>query len=101
MENCTTYVKFLRALASIERLGIIEELENKGEINATEVEEKFFMEQSTASHHLNVLHKAGIIVPRRDGRNIFYHLNKDSLQGFYGRFLQALEEKKQLKEASI
>ena len=97
MENRNDYVKFLRALASEERLSILEELESKGEINATEVEKKFFMEQSTASHHLNILYKAGIIEPRKTGRNIFYHIKENSLQDFYGRFLTALEEKQQAK----
>jgi len=97
MENCELYVKFLRALASTERLGILEELELNGKINATEVKKKFFMEQSTASHHLNVLYKAGIIEPRKNGRNIFYRLKPNSLQDFYGNFLNALEEKQQAK----
>ncbi|MDR1114443.1 MAG: ArsR family transcriptional regulator [Candidatus Margulisbacteria bacterium] len=97
MENCQSYVKFLRALASEERLAILEDLEQNGEINASKVENKFFMEQSTASHHLNVLFKAGLITPRKTGRNIYYHLNKDSLQNFYGDFLQALEQKKEQK----
>jgi ArsR family transcriptional regulator len=98
MENCQSYVKFLRALASEERLAILEDLEQNGEINASKVENKFFMEQSTASHHLNVLYKAGIIEPRKTGRNIYYRLNKDSLQNFYGDFLQALEQKKAQKK---
>ncbi|GBR77387.1 transcriptional regulator ArsR family [Candidatus Termititenax dinenymphae] len=97
MENCQSYVKFLRALASEERLAILEDLETNGEINASKVENKFFMEQSTASHHLNVLYKAGIIEPRKNGRNIFYRLNKDSLQSFYGDFLTALEQKQTAK----
>lgn len=99
MENRNDYVKFLRALASEERLGILEELEMHGEINASEVEKKFFMEQSTASHHLNILYKAGIIEPRKNGRNIFYHIKENSLQDFYSRFLKALEEKQTAKVA--
>ncbi|GBR76435.1 transcriptional regulator ArsR family [Candidatus Termititenax persephonae] len=97
MENCQSYVRFLRALASEERLAILEDLERNGEINASKVENKFFMEQSTASHHLNVLYKAGIIEPRKTGRNIFYRLREDSLQNFYGDFLQALKKKEQAK----
>ena len=100
MENCRNYVKFLRALASEERLAILEDLEQNGEINATKVENKFFMEQSTASHHLNVLYKAGIIEPRKTGRNVFYRLNETSLQNFYGEFLQALKQKEQEKAKS-
>ena len=99
MENSHNYVRFLRALASEERLAILEDLEQNGEINATKVENKFFMEQSTASHHLNVLYKAGIIEPRKTGRNVFYRLREESLQNFYGDFLQALKKKEQEKKA--
>ncbi len=32
------------------------------------------MRQASISQHLMVLRKAGLVIPRRDGRNIFYHL---------------------------
>ena len=91
--NTKEYVKFLRALANEERIAILEELEANGEITATQVEKHFYMEQSTASHHLNILKQAAIIQPRRSGRNIFYSLKEDRLDDFYQEFLTALRQK--------
>jgi ArsR family transcriptional regulator len=96
-QNIENYVKFLRALASAERIGILEAIERKGEISASQVEKSFYMEQSTASHHLNILKKAGIIAPRKTGRNIYYHIENQALKSFYGQFINALEEKQQQK----
>lgn len=94
------YVQFLRALASEERLGILETIENQGQITVSEVEKKFFMEQSTASHHMNILKKADIVEARKSGRNIFYTIKKARLNTFYGEFLENLHKKAQEKELS-
>jgi DNA-binding transcriptional ArsR family regulator len=47
------YINFLKALASPERLSILEALESR-EMCTSDIEKKFFMEQSTASHHLTL-----------------------------------------------
>jgi ArsR family transcriptional regulator len=97
IQDKKAYVRFLRALASEERIAILEELENKGKINASEVEKKFYMEQSTASHHLNILKKANILDCQKQGRNIFYHLKEEVLDSFYRQFLEELRKKQEQK----
>lgn len=92
------YVQFLRALANEERLGILETIENQGQITVSEVEKKFFMEQSTASHHMNILRKADIVESRKSGRNIFYTIKEDRLSTFYQEFLENLRKRTQEKE---
>lgn len=96
-DNLLDYVKILRALASPERIGILGALEESGELTVTDVQTKFFMEQSTASHHLNILKKASILDCRKDGRNMFYHINENYLKAFYGEFLKKLHEKQMEK----
>lgn len=95
--NLIDYVKILRALASPERISILEEMEQTGELTVTQVQNKFFMEQSTASHHLNILKKASILDCRKDGRNMFYHINENYLKDFYQEFLKKLHEKQMEK----
>ena len=95
-----SYVQFLRALANEERLGILETIENQGQITVSEVEKKFFMEQSTASHHMNILKKADIVEARKSGRNIFYTIKEAHLNTFYQEFLEKLHQKTQEKELS-
>ena len=97
-ENTQKYVKFLRALGSEERLAILEEIETKGQINCTEVEKKFFMEESTASHHLNILKKADILESKKAGRNIYYSIKDHFMEDFYKDFTNRLNAKKAEKE---
>ena len=54
------YLNFLRALASPERLSILKALEAHP-LCTSDIEQRFFMEQSTASHHLTTLLRANIV----------------------------------------
>lgn len=85
------YIKFFRALASEERIEILRLLQKNNEMYAQDVEKNFFMEQSTASHHLNTLLKAGIVKTRKQGRNIYYSLRKDNIKAVFEEFLRQLE----------
>lgn len=84
------YINFLRALASEERLAIIVKLLEE-ELCVTEVEKSFYMEQSTASHHLNLLKRAGIAKCRRSGKQMIYSIDKDILHVKYKEFLSLLK----------
>ncbi len=97
MSELINYVNFLRALASEERLSILETIENEGEVSVNEIQKRFFMEQSTASHHLNILKKATILECRKKGRNMLYHINENSLDKTYQEFMKKLHEKQQEK----
>jgi len=79
MEN-TDYIKFFRALANEERLEIIKLLKKNDEMAAQEVERHFYLEQSTTSHHLNTLRRAGIAKARKEGRNIYYSIDNESFE---------------------
>lgn len=85
----SVYIKFLRALASEERLEILKALQEK-EMCVSEVEKSFYMEQSTASHHLNILKKAGIVTATRNGKQMIYSINKESFRSIYNEFLEKL-----------
>jgi ArsR family transcriptional regulator len=73
-------IKFFKALANEERIEIIQLLRKNGELCAQDVEKNFYLEQSTTSHHLNTLKKAGIIKSRKDGRKVIYSVDDDSLK---------------------
>ena len=45
-----------------------------------EIREKLGISQSTASHYLSMLMKAGLVVPRREGQFTFYERNEDALK---------------------
>jgi len=85
------FIKFFRALASEERIEILQLLKKNNEMYAQDIEKNFFMEQSTASHHLNTLLKAGTVKTRKQGRNIYYSLRKDNIKSVFDEFMKQLE----------
>ncbi len=68
---------FFKALANEDRLKIIQLLKKNTEMCAQDVEKHFYLEQSTTSHHLNTLKRAGITKSRKRGRNVYYSLDYD------------------------
>jgi len=52
-----------------------------------EIQEKLGLSQSTASHYLAMLMKAGLVVPRREGQFTYYERNEDALKEV-GKFLK-------------
>jgi DNA-binding transcriptional ArsR family regulator len=49
-------------------------------MTVTEIYVKLRVEQSVASQHLAIMRKAGYLNTSRDGKNIFYSINKDRLK---------------------
>ena len=48
------------------------------------------MEQSTASHHLNILKKAGLAKATRQGKQMIYSINATAFRQLYDEFLELL-----------
>ena len=69
----------LRAIAHPMRIAIIELLENREQMNVTEIYEALKIEQASASHHLNILKTKGVLDSRRSGKNTFYFLKHEAL----------------------
>lgn len=84
------YITFLRALASEERISIIVKL-LEADMCVSEVEKCFYMEQSTASHHLNLLKRAGIAVCRRQGKQMIYSIDREAIKTRYQEFIDLLK----------
>lgn len=66
----------LRAVNHKLRQSIIKLLEDNGKLTVTEIYVKLRLEQSVASQHLAILRRAGIVKTERDGKYIYYSLNK-------------------------
>ena len=91
----TKYIKnsiILKALADPKRLRIVDML-SCGELCACKILEKFHITQPTLSHDMKVLSNAGIVVVRREGKWMYYSLNKETLQKFYQEFAQIVNTK--------
>lgn len=72
--------KVLRALSHGLRASILQKISESNEITVTELYVGFKIEQSVASQHLAILRSAGFVKTRRDGKRIFYSINKFGIE---------------------
>lgn len=86
MKDHEKYIKLFKALANEERLQIVSLLKKNKEMYAQDIERRFYLEQSTTSHHLNMLKKAGIAKSRKEGRKVYYSLDLDSFNLIWDSF---------------
>ncbi len=70
----------LRALNNKFRQQILKLLEQHHRLTVTEILIHLRLLQSITSQHLSVLRRQGIVITRREGKNIYYELNSVRLQ---------------------
>lgn len=72
----------LKALADPARVKIVSHLFSSvaGEESSGRLAEVLGLSESTVSHHLGQLRKAGIVVSQRRGMNVFHQVRADALQ---------------------
>ena len=73
VEKATTASNFLKAISHEGRLMILCHLVT-GEKSVTELEELLAARQAAVSQQLSRLRLEGLVVPRRDGKTIYYRL---------------------------
>jgi len=81
-------VLVLRAVNHDLRQSIIRLLEDNSKMTVTEIYIKLRLEQSVASQHLAILRRAGVVVTEREGKYIYYTLNKDRI----GEIVELIED---------
>lgn len=74
--------KKLKVLSDPKRLEIVDMLSCE-ELCACEILEKFDISQPTLSSDMKKLEDANIIKSRKEGKNVFYIVNKESLDELY------------------
>lgn len=81
--------KIFKALSDTTRQQILELLEDR-ERNVGEIVCNFNLSQPTISRHLSVLKEADLVVDQRQGQNVIYRLNDETLSNammeFFARF---------------
>jgi len=89
--------RWFHALSDPTRLGIVARLTD-GERCVCDLTDALDAAQSRLSFHLKVLKDAGLITDRRDGRWVYYALNRDAIYEA-GEFLASIKPKRRLKAA--
>lgn len=72
-------VLVLRAVNHKLRQRIIDLLEEHESLTVTDIYIKLRLEQSVASQHLAILRRAGVVNTEREGKFIYYSLDRDRL----------------------
>jgi DNA-binding transcriptional ArsR family regulator len=72
-------VLVLRAINHKLRQRVVDLLEENEKMTVTDIYIKLRLEQSVASQHLAILRRAGVVATERQGKFIFYSLDKDRL----------------------
>lgn len=79
-------VEFCKALADETRQRILEML-LEGEMRVGDIVDAFTMSQPTISHHLSVLKQFGLVTSRKEGKQVFYAINRDNVVECCGRLI--------------
>src|SRR5881398_59108 len=83
-------INFLRLIADPTRLRVLLVLEQE-ELSVAELQEILGMGQSRISSHLAQLKRAGAVVDRRAGKNVYYGLKSFSRNGARGRVQELVQ----------
>ena len=71
--------RVFKAMSDENRLKILELL-RKRDYNASELLEQMDFGQSTLSHHMGILQNAGVVQSRKNGKWIYYSLNRKAYE---------------------
>jgi|SRR3974390_320081 len=81
-----------KALADETRLRIFEAISSSGEMNCRQLVSMRGVTPATVSHHLKILHDAGLIRCRKEGQFVYSEPNPKTI-GEYSRALLALSKR--------
>jgi DNA-binding transcriptional ArsR family regulator len=87
--NEKAYSKYFKAFGDPTRLRILALLAS-GELTVNKIVKAIGLSQPTISRHLSILREAEIVVDRRDGQQVFYSLNKISVESCCSGFCDCL-----------
>ena len=79
-------VEFCKALADETRQKILEML-LEGEMPVNDIVEAFDISQPSISHHLGVLRQFKLVTSRKEGKQVFYALDRDNVVDCCGQLM--------------
>lgn len=79
-------VDFCKALCDSTRQRILEMLRER-EMYMGEIAEAFKLSQPSISHHLNILKNAKVVRSHKEGKQVYYSLNRENIQECCGMLM--------------
>ena len=93
LDKYSQSVGWFKALSDVNRLMIVDML-SCGELCACMILEKFNITQPTLSHHMKILCDCGLVSARKEGKWMYYSLDRAKVQEFKN-FLCAITTSKE------
>lgn len=84
------HAAIFNALSEPMRIDMVTQIARAGELACTVLDETLPVSKSTISYHVKVLHHAGLIHVRKEGRYYFYRLRDDVFAEYLPGFLLRL-----------
>ncbi|MEV5551648.1 metalloregulator ArsR/SmtB family transcription factor [Streptomyces sp. NPDC052309] len=72
---------FLKALASETRQLVMQQFAGGRELAVGEIAERCGLKPSTASEHLSLLRRGGLVLSRKEGKQVFYRADGATMAG--------------------
>ena len=88
-------VEFCKALADVTRQKILEMLLQR-EMCVGDIVEAFAMSQPTISHHLNILRRFGLVNARKDGKQVYYAINRNNVTECCGQLVAKFDAEEEV-----
>jgi DNA-binding transcriptional ArsR family regulator len=91
-EIWTDVSKVFSALGDEQRQRIMITFERGERLNVTQLADASTLSRPTVSHHLKILRQAGVLASQKEGKEVFYWIDKAHLQNVLGRVLGYVNE---------
>lgn len=78
-EQVEKSANMLKAIAHPIRIAILNHLDKGKQLSVKEISELLGIEQSATSHHLGILKDKGILLSKREGKNIYYYIKDENI----------------------
>ncbi|HUZ88778.1 MAG: ArsR/SmtB family transcription factor [Candidatus Dormibacteraceae bacterium] len=92
---------YFKALANPTRLRMVELLSESGEESVTDLAESMRMSQPRVSWHLALLRRGGVVTQRREGRQVYCSLDRESLRRFQLAFWELLDQYRRIEVRKV
>jgi DNA-binding transcriptional ArsR family regulator len=83
MPEAADITAVMRALADPTRRAVFERVAGGGELTVAELTRGSGVTQGAISQHLKALRKAGLVLERPEGRNVFYRAQPEGLEPLF------------------
>lgn len=84
--------KVFTALGDEHRQRILLLFEPGERLNVGQIAEVSTLARSTVSHHLKILHDAGVLANEKQGREVYFRINRAALEEALGNVLDYIRE---------